>query len=62
MPQAKERIEVVSKAMKEGLDSIARWGQDNGAQWCRETARRALLESEKEEKKNDAHSKTDENC
>ena len=52
----------MSKAMKEGLDSIARWGQDNGAQWCRETARRALLEAEKEEKKNDAHSKTDENC
>lgn len=52
----------MSKIMKEALDSIARWGQDNGAQWCRETARRALLEAEKEEKKNDADAKTNETC
>lgn len=52
----------MSKVMKEALDSIARWGEDNGARWCRETARKALLESDKEGKRNDAHAKTNENC
>jgi hypothetical protein len=30
------------KEMYDALDSIARWGEDNGAHWCRETARKAL--------------------
>ena len=33
------------KDMKDALDSIMRWGEQNGGHWCRETARSALKEN-----------------
>lgn len=37
-----EKDQKTIKALYGTLDSIARWGEQNGAYWCRETARKTL--------------------